>query len=143
MLKILGTSALSEHRLNQLLKQVQQIDSNISEISARFVHFVEAEKDLSTEEMAMLGRLLTYGYANPAKEVQGHKFLVVPRPGTISPWSSKATEITERCGLTSVLRLERGIEYVVAGDLNAAAKQSIELLIHDRMTQSVLKMNKA
>lgn len=139
MLKILGTSALSEHRLNQLLKQVQQIDSNISEISARFVHFVEAEKDLSTEEMAMLGRLLTYGYANPAKEVQGHKFLVVPRPGTISPWSSKATEITERCGLTSVLRLERGIEYVVAGDLNAAAKQSIELLIHDRMTQSVFE----
>ena len=30
--------------------------------------------------------------------------LVVPRPGTRSPWSSKATDIAQNCGLDAVLR---------------------------------------
>jgi len=139
MLKILGTSALSEHRLNQLLNQLKQTDASITAVSARFVHFVEIEKALKTEETAMLERLLSYGYATPSIDVQGQHFLVVPRPGTISPWSSKATEIAERCGLTSVLRIERAIEYIVAGELSADAKQSIGHLIHDRMTQTIFE----
>ncbi len=139
MLKILGTSALSEHRLNQLLTQLKQIEPSISAVTARFVHFVEVERDLTTEEMSMLERLLTYGYAKPVEDVQGEYFLVVPRPGTISPWSSKATEIAQRCGLNAVLRLERAIEYSVAGELSNNIKETIEHLIHDRMTQSIFE----
>ncbi len=143
MLKIVGTSALSDHRLNQLLEQLKQIDNNIFAVSARFVHFVEAEQTLTTEETKTLERLFCYGYTQPLTEIQGHKLLVVPRPGTISPWSSKATEIAERCGLTSVLRLERAIEYIIASDnLNVCKKQTIEHLIHDRMTQSVFESDK-
>jgi len=140
MLKILGTSALSDHRLNQLLNQLKQTDTSITAVSARFVHFVEIDKALETEETAMLERLLSYGYAEPSNKVQGQHFLVVPRPGTISPWSSKATEIAERCGLTSVLRLERAIEYIVASDnLSPESKNAVEHLIHDRMTQSIFE----
>ena len=139
MLKILGTSALSEHRLNQLLSQLKQTDTSISAVSARFVHFIETDKALTTEETAMLERLLSYGYAEPANELQGQSFLVVPRPGTISPWSSKATEIAERCGLTSVLRIERGIEYIIAGELTDDAKHDIGHLIHDRMIHSIFE----
>jgi len=139
MLKILGTSALSAHRSNQLLNQLKQIDNNITAVSARFVHFIEAEKALSSEETAMLERLLSYGYADPSNEVKGQRFLVVPRPGTISPWSSKATEIAERCGLSSVLRIERGTEYIVAGDISAEAKDEIDHLIHDRMIHSIFE----
>ncbi|MFK5949164.1 MAG: phosphoribosylformylglycinamidine synthase [Methylococcales bacterium] len=140
MLKIVGTPALSEHRLNQLLKQLKQIDNSISAVSTKFVHFVETDRTLTTKETNTLERLLCYGYTQSLIEMQGYKFLVVPRPGTISPWSSKATEIAERCGLTSVLRLERATEYIVVSDnLNADTKQAIEHLIHDRMTQSIFE----
>ena len=42
------------------------------------------------------------------------RILIVPRAGTISPWSSKATDIAQVCGLRTVRRLERGIEYGLA-----------------------------
>ena len=68
--------------------------------------------------------------------------VVVPRPGTISPWSSKATDIVHNCGLTQVERVERGIVYLVdlQTDLNLFADDTAELdsLLHDRMTQAVL-----
>ncbi len=141
MLKIYGTSALSAHRFNQLLNQLKQTDASINAVSARFVHFIEIEKALTAEETAMLERLLSYGYASPAEKLQGQVFLVTPRPGTISPWSSKATEIAERCGLTSVIRIERAIEYIVVSDneLNSELKEGIGHLIHDRMTQSIFE----
>ena len=142
MLKILGTSALSDYRLNQLLNQLKQADSTISSVSARFIHFIDTDNELTAQEKEMLQRLLSYGYAEPRNEVQGESFLVVPRPGTISPWSSKATEIAERCGLDSVKRIERGVEYSVASysnDLGSEAKNKISPLIHDRMIQSVFE----
>jgi phosphoribosylformylglycinamidine synthase len=68
--------------------------------------------------------------------------IVVPRPGTISPWSSKATDIVHNCGLDNVRRVERGIVYTLtlAGDntLTAEQRQSVLPLIHDRMTEAVL-----
>ncbi len=141
MLKILGTSAFSEHRLKQLLNRLQLADSTISAVSARFVHYVDADKELAAEETEKLERLLTYGYANPEHNFQGQTFLVVPRPGTISPWSSKATEIAERCGLQSVKRIERGVEYIISSthDLSFEVKNNIKPLIHDRMIQSVFE----
>ncbi len=139
MLKILGTPALSGYRLNQLLTQLQSVDTTISAVSAQFVHFVDVDKALNEQETAMLERLLSYGYAKPESELAGEKFLVVPRPGTISPWSSKATEIAERCGLTAVKRIERGIEYTLVScdSLTDEVKEKINSLIHDRMVQSV------
>ena len=141
MLKILGTSSLSDYRLNQLLANLKELDTSIHTVSARFVHFIDSDKELTEQEAEMLNRLLSYGYANPETELQGETFLVVPRPGTISPWSSKATEIAERCGLTSVKRIERGVEYVVecSHDLTDDVNNKISELIHDRMIQTVFK----
>ena len=45
--------------------------------------------------------------------------LVVRRPGTISPWSSKATDIAHVCGLTAVRRIERGIAFDTRHDLDS------------------------
>ena len=141
MLKILGTSALSGYRLKQLLTQLHAIDSSITAVSSQFVHFIDTDKALNEQETAMLERLLSYGYAKPESELQGETFLVVPRPGTISPWSSKASEIAERCGLTAVKRIERGITYTLVSPnpLTDIAKETITGLIHDRMVQSVFK----
>ncbi|MCK5831317.1 MAG: phosphoribosylformylglycinamidine synthase [Methylococcales bacterium] len=144
MLKILGTSALSEYRLNQLLVRLKSVNAAISGVSSRFIHFIEVDRELNDQEIKMLNRLLTYGFEDPGIEIKGQTFLVVPRPGTISPWSSKATEIVERCGLTSVKRIERGTEYTISSQqiLNEIEKQKITTLLHDRMTQSVFDNDK-
>ena len=42
-------------------------------------------------------------------------FLVVTRIGTMTPWSSKATDIARSCGLTRVLRIERGVFHGITG----------------------------
>ena len=62
----------------------------------------------------LLERLLTYGPregapAANASAAGATEIIVVPRFGTISPWSSKATDIAHVCGLDAVRRIERGI----------------------------------
>jgi phosphoribosylformylglycinamidine synthase len=136
MLKIPGTSALSDFRINKLLAELQSIEPAIKAISARFVHFVDIEHDLSDGQSAILKQLLAYGSTQAGAEIAGARLLVVPRSGTISPWSSKATEIAQRCGLSEVKRIERGIEYTLDG--YAPTSVSVNALLHDRMTQTVL-----
>ena len=70
----------------------------------------------------------------------GSLLLVTPRLGTISPWSSKATDIARNCGFAAVKRIERGTAYHLAGkgQESALATRRISTLLHDRMTESVL-----
>jgi phosphoribosylformylglycinamidine synthase len=86
----------------------------------------------------VLARLLKYGPSVPVQEPTGRLFLVLPRFGTISPWSSKASDIARNCGLTKIQRLERGIAFYVAGQFSDADAQLIADVLHDRMTQIVL-----
>ena len=157
MLTIPGTSALSSFRIEKLLNQLQGLDSNIQTVTARFVHFVQLQKsldlsedktaELSANEMQMLHRLLDYGYTNVentstanSEDTSLAQLWVVPRLGTISPWSSKASEIAERCGLVKLKRIERGIEYSFSSSaaLSSESLQKIAALLHDRMTQQVV-----
>ena len=75
---------------------------------------------------------MTYGPLLQAEQVDGREFYVVPRPGTISPWASKATDIAHNCGLNQVNRIERGILYTI----DTADEVPVELL-HDRMIEAV------
>ena len=130
----LGGEVLSEHARHRLNARLHA-DGLGSVTGARFLHFAECEQMLEAEEEALLAKLLDYAPA--CKDVlSGLPVTIVPRFGTISPWSSKATEIVRLCGLTRILRLERGIEYYVQG----AERISAELasILHDRMTESVL-----
>ncbi|MGZ4990865.1 MAG: phosphoribosylformylglycinamidine synthase [Methylobacter sp.] len=136
MLKISGTSALSGFRINKLLAELQAIEPAIKGVSARFIHFVDIDNDLDDSHAAILKQLLAYGSTLSGADIQGQHLLVVPRSGTISPWSSKATEIAQRCGLFEVKRIERGIEYTLDTDVSLPA--SVKTLLHDRMTQTVL-----
>ncbi|PPD46290.1 MAG: phosphoribosylformylglycinamidine synthase [Methylobacter sp.] len=136
MLKIPGTSALSGFRIKQLLAKLQALEPAISDLSARFAHFVDVDGDLNGSELAILNSLLAYGPEQTVADKPGERLLVIPRSGTQSPWSSKATEIAQRCGLSSVKRIERGIEYTVAS--SAALPEPVASLLHDRMTQSVV-----
>ena len=139
MLIFSGTKALSEYRLKQLITQLKTIYPSVNNLSARFVHFIDVDAQLSDQEQDKLSNLLSYGNDVSDEQIQGQTFLVIPRPGTISPWSSKASEIAERCGLLAVKRIERGVEYIVSIDipLNSECKDKIKSLIHDRMVQTV------
>ncbi|HUG12706.1 MAG TPA: phosphoribosylformylglycinamidine synthase, partial [Opitutaceae bacterium] len=140
MLTLRGTPALSRSRLLKLRADLAATGVPLDALSAAYVHVVELSGELSAGEHAILGKLLTYGPTRAADPIAGLVRVVTPRPGTISPWSSKATDIAHICGLTAVRRIERVIEYTfaLAEGAPAGADAIIDRKIHDRMTQAVL-----
>jgi phosphoribosylformylglycinamidine synthase len=137
MIVIAGKAALSAGRLEKRLAKIKAHNPEVSALQARFVHFVDvAGGALDDAARRVLDRLLEYGPRDAISEVTGSEFFVVPRLGTISPWASKATDIAHICGLPQVRRIERGIAYVVAGQIRDEA--ALLAPLHDRMTESVL-----
>src|SRR5665213_2077951 len=141
MLELQGRAALSDFRIAKLLIQLQALEPQVQALRARFVHFVDVSAPLAPADQALLTQLLTYGpAAQPAAAAAApvtQVLLVVPRAGTISPWSSKATDIAQVCGLGSVRRIERGIRYElgVAQALDPAAVTRVAAPLFDRMTE--------
>ena len=117
MIILPGSRAFSDFNKNKLLKILQKSIPELTDIHARYWHFVKMDQTLSNDEHNTLESLLHYSDSGvepeDAHEPVGELFLVVPRIGTISPWSSKATDILHNCGLTSVSRVERGIAYFI------------------------------
>ena len=139
MMEILrGSPALSAFRINKLLTRFQAANLPVSNIYAEYVHFADLDAPLTEDERARLERLLQYGPSLNSHTPTGKLLLVTPRPGTISPWSSKATDIAHNCGLQQVLRLERGVAYYVeAASLTDAQLNAVAAELHDRMMESV------
>lgn len=147
IVEIGGTAALSAFRLAKLIERLRALEPAVSGLESRFVHFIECARALSAAEHARLVKLLTYGPSPPparpagaAGAGGGHAILVVPRAGTISAWSSKASDIAHVCGLDWVRRIERGIEYRLHGShtLEAARLRQLAPLLFDRMTEMAL-----
>ncbi|MBL7637292.1 phosphoribosylformylglycinamidine synthase [Atlantibacter hermannii] len=139
MMEILrGSPALSAFRINKLLARFNDAHLPVSDIYAEYVHFADITAPLTTEEHAQLERLLKYGPNLSSHALSGRLIVVTPRPGTLSPWSSKATDIAHNCGLASVKRLERGVAYYVeASTLTEAQWQQVAAGLHDRMMETV------
>ncbi len=142
MLELPGSQALSAFRLTGLLARLQACDGAVRSLQAQYRHFVDTD-GLARDQQQRLGELLDDG--GPAASVprSDHgcvSFLVVPRPGTISPWSSKATDIARVCGLVAVRRIERGVLYSIGlgQPLAAGAHLALAALLHDRMTEAVI-----
>ena len=136
-----GAPALSDFRVEKLLAQCEQLQLPVNDIYAEFAHFAQLNEELSASEENVLQQLLTYGPTIEEHQPAGLFLLVTPRPGTISPWSSKSTDIAHNCGLAKVVRLERGIAYYVSlkSDATLTTEQEVQLnaLLHDRMMESV------
>ncbi|VTP74611.1 Phosphoribosylformylglycinamidine synthase [Leclercia adecarboxylata] len=139
MMEILrGSPALSAFRINKLLARFQAADLPVSNIYAEYVHFADLNAPLTAEDLVRLERLLKYGPSLSSHTPNGKLLLVTPRPGTISPWSSKATDIARNCGLSQIDRLERGVAYYVeASTLTDAQWAVVASELHDRMMESV------
>ncbi|AVO52027.1 phosphoribosylformylglycinamidine synthase [Ectopseudomonas mendocina] len=138
MLILRGAPALSAFRHGKLLEQLTSKVPAVTGLYAEFAHFADVTGVLSADEEQVLARLLKYGPSVPVQEPSGKLFLTIPRFGTISPWSSKASDIARNCGLAKIQRLERGIAYYVTGELSADDQAAVAAALHDRMTQLVL-----
>lgn len=134
-----GSPALSEFRVNKLLELCRELDLPVTGIYAEFMHFADLTSGLNDADKEKLEKLLTYGPTIQEHQPTGTLLLVTPRPGTISPWSSKATDIAHNCGLSNVKRLERGTAYYVETASELSDLQTIELkaILHDRMMEVV------
>ncbi len=149
MLILHGNRAFSDFNKNKLLKNLQKSIPELVDVHARYWHFVNTRQTLTEDESLKLASLLEYGenYDSSSEqskfEPAGELFLVTPRLGTISPWSSKATDILHNCGMESVERVERGIAYFVEyvdnnHQLNDDQCLFIREQIHDRMIEVVM-----
>jgi len=143
-----GADALSAFKKNQLLTTLQKTLPAVQDIDCCFVHLVQSKASLSAEKQRRLEALLHYGTTTGRQtkptiapgQSNSLQRVVIPRLGTISPWSSKATDILHNCGLDEIDRVERGIVYQVQTDADLESQQLtlLDNLLHDPMTQLVI-----
>ena len=135
-----GKPALSAFRNERLLSRLQAVVPRVSALSAEYWHFV-ALTEPGANLAAPFARLLDAESATATDE--SGQVLVTPRLGTISPWSSKATDIARNCGLSGFERVERGIRFQMTmrdpGPFTDEERLGVLPLLHDRMTETVLE----
>src|SRR3989338_8672740 len=140
-----GTPALSAFRLEKLRAALNDAAPGVAIADTRHWYFSALEsKTLSQAQGKLLNKVLGLGRTagEPADAARYQRLLVVPRLGTISPWSTKATDIAQHCGLSEVARIERGVVYYLSTPggkpLSKAMQAAVLPLLHDRMTETVL-----
>ncbi len=140
MLRLRGAPALSAARAARTLADVRAVAPAVDDLYAEYVHFADVAADLDPSALRVLERLLTYGPSTAARDVMGELLVVIPRVGTVSPWSSRATDIARNCGLADVRRIERGVAYWLHAEapLTDDARRAAAAVLHDRMTQQVV-----
>ena len=165
MLVMTGCDVLSDFRQKKLLQSLQSVVSECQSLDARFVYFMDLSQPLDTDQRETLMQLLeaiplksspnnalthspspTYPASLTDSLPPHHSFISVPRLGTISPWSTKGTDIVHRCGLATINRVERGIQWELGfhGCLDGRIFDDridvsvLESLLYDPMTESVL-----
>ena len=96
----------SEFRKTAILNITQKSFSKINTVNSAYLHVVESKKKLSTVDLRILKKILTYSEGLTEEVSLKDIIFIAPRIGTISPWSSRATDIIKRCGI-NILRIER------------------------------------
>ncbi len=133
-----GPNASSEFRLTALLREIREQHSSVTLLSAQFIHFVDWSRPPAAREQDLLACLLDYGDAHECSATYQHEIFVLPRPGTITPWSSKASEIADLCGLHTIDRIERGVVWRIglqSGAMTEPDLHGVARALHDRMTE--------
>ena len=108
-----GSVALSSFRIDKIRQEAARLGIALGELTARYWHFLELDAELDAAAAQQLANTLDYGTPTDSPAADDVQLLVTPRPGTISPWSSKATDILRNSGLTQLRRIERGVAYRV------------------------------
>ena len=133
-----GIQALRNFKVRNLNEKINTVFPNIKLLSSEYIHFVETDNKLSNKNQLILDKLLNY--SPPLDTSNSHqKIIITPRIGTISPWSSKATDICQLCSLDEIKRIERGIIYHFSQEIKSEELEAILNFIMDRMTESHLR----
>ncbi|MBE6382923.1 MAG: phosphoribosylformylglycinamidine synthase [Lentisphaerae bacterium] len=143
MILLIGGDAYSPFRLDAIKDSIAALAPELGPvgIEAKWVYALQMSyESFSVDDLKRAGVLLnaegncepTVDEDDPAYELT---FFVTPRKGTISPWSSKATDIFRNCGLRSILRVERGIRFVTTKPLPKVAFAAL----YDKMTEGVYR----
>lgn len=129
---------LSSFRQKKLLAKLQNSIAGITAVQADYLYFIETAVPIDDREKIILQQLLAA--EELTKPLEKDFILVIPRLGTISPWSSKATDIAQVCGLANISRIEHGIIYYFSASQQFTQQQlsAVAKLLHDQMTESVL-----
>ena len=141
MFTLRGAPAHSDARRGRLLERLREIAPTLRDIESETVFLVDASRPLDPAERQRLEALVRDeppAPSRPTGSAATSELYVVPRLGTISPWSSKATEILHRCGLDAVRRIEHGIAHRLVGGATQDEARACASALHDRMTESVL-----
>lgn len=132
---LVGAPALSSFRLEKL---ASKIGITPTAINATSFYMVEVNALFTDDDQQKLQNILG-AQVSPAKLMDDQALLLTtPRIGTISPWSSKATEILQHCGLTGLCHIEQAISWEIDG-LNRTQTEQASHLLFDRMTESLLQ----
>lgn len=136
---IQGSTALSDFRLKQLKDGLLKSHPSLHSIhlSAQSIYLLDCKHPIDPDNQQKIHDLL--GTERLFQDSEG--FFVTPRKATISPWSSKATDIFLNCGIDCVLRVERGIHFVIkdaeGNNLEPEALNEGLHLLHDPMTEGI------
>jgi phosphoribosylformylglycinamidine synthase len=140
-----GKTALTSFRLEKLRTALNDVAPGVTLVDTRHWYFSALRSaTLGKAQTNLLEQVLGFDkeWGEPDVAAEYLCLLVVPRLGTISSWSTKATDIAQHCGLSGVLRIERGVVYYLKTNdgkkLSKAEQARLLPLLHDRMTESVL-----
>ena len=138
MLLLPGSDALSAPRFKRLSNEIALHDSQLKLTRAFFVYAIESAGDVDVEKLGALLQPGTSPIPRGDELAQSEIVIVAPRIGTISPWSSKATNIANNCDFETVKRIERAIVYVIEGVSQCGDRSGLHALLHDRMVETVM-----
>ena len=136
MILLLGTDAYSPFRLDAIKDAIAKLSPALGPVSidAKWVYAIlPAAGGATADELERAASLLNAGAECSPAAQDASTFFVTPRKGTISPWSSKATDIFRNCGLAGIARVERGIRFTVSAPL----PQQCYAALFDKMTEGV------
>ena len=139
IIHIAGGPAYSKFRKEKLLEKLQTVNPQIKDIHSEYLHIVWCEKKIAASEKNTLEKILHYGPKAQVLDFKDNSIITIPRPGTISPWASRATDIANHCGLYDIKRIERAVAVYIelknGALLSEDQKKVLALYLHDRMTE--------
>ncbi len=130
-----GISALGAFKTKALQVKISKAQPGLNLLAAEFIHLADLNEALTEVETNHLDHLLSYAPVLSVNAAQS-SIVVIPRLGTISPWSSKATDIVHLCDINKINRIERATIYHF--DAKITKSPQVLAAIMDKMTESVL-----
>jgi len=123
-----GKKSFSDSKLGQLNLDFNKLNNQKANIASSEIYILASHtKELHLEELTNI--------LNADDSIQSFSFIVGPRSGTISPWSSKTEDIIKNVGVKDIDRVEKFYGFHISPFIETA---DIDLsMFYDRMTQSI------